>query len=123
MPSYRCPDCHVQVGEPHAGGCDVARCLATGLQRLTCNVRYIDDDHIVIAESGHDCGHDVWLGEMPGMAECRAYGFFCRLAGEDGLVQCGESDPGALHDLNRLVRECWWDRETRCWRRFEDVRL
>ena len=35
------PDCAVAVGEPHAydeydGGCGVARCLVTGLQRVCC---------------------------------------------------------------------------------------
>jgi len=36
----QCPDCGVAVGEPHDydeynGGCDIARCLVTGLQRLS----------------------------------------------------------------------------------------
>lgn len=32
-----CPDCQVSVDEPHEDGCDVARCLWTGGQRLSCD--------------------------------------------------------------------------------------
>lgn len=31
-----CPDCGAEVSETHASGCDVARCLHTGQQRLSC---------------------------------------------------------------------------------------
>lgn len=54
----RCPDCDVTVGQAHVGdeidgGCDVARCLVTGLQRLMCEA-----DH----GADQDCGRDVWTG-------------------------------------------------------------
>jgi len=49
----RCPDCHAEIGQAHLEGCDVARCLATGLQRL---------GH---AESCR-CPQDVWTGRWPG---------------------------------------------------------
>jgi hypothetical protein len=47
-----CPDCGVAPGRRHHAGCDVARCLETGHQRLSC-------------AGGHDCGQDVWTGEWP----------------------------------------------------------
>lgn len=50
-----CPDCHVQPGSAHAGGCDVARCSRTGTQRLMCP-EYGSDSPT------HDCGADVWRG-------------------------------------------------------------
>jgi len=54
-----CPDCAVAVGKPHEydeydGGCDVARCLVTGLQRLMC-------------DRNHDHGRDIWTGWWPGL--------------------------------------------------------
>jgi hypothetical protein len=56
-----CPDCAVTVGEAHDDGCDVARCLETGHQRLSCRIP-------------HDCGADVWSGVWPGSEEAAFYG-------------------------------------------------
>lgn len=51
MLSYaKCHDCHVEQGEPHVDGCDEARCLVTGKQRLTC---YGEEN------GEHHCGYDV----------------------------------------------------------------
>lgn len=52
----KCPDCQVSPGIPHIDGCDVARCRATGVQRLQC-----------------DCGKcrsEIWTGMWPGVQEC-----------------------------------------------------
>jgi hypothetical protein len=92
----RCPDCDVAVGEPHIdngvdGGCDVARCLVTGLQRLTCGLDHAGD---------HDCGRDVWTGRWPGDADCERLGWMLA--------------PG-LPDLNRLYTEATWDPAQRAW--------
>jgi len=38
----------------------VARCLETGLQRLSC-------------QGEHDCGYDRWTGEWPATLECERY--------------------------------------------------
>lgn len=85
-----CPDCGVGVGEAHVydevdGGCDVARCLVTGLQRLMC-----DADHA----ADQDCGHDVWTGWSPGLLDCEQLGWMI--------------GPG-FPDLNRLYTEATWD--------------
>ena len=32
-----CPGCGVEAGARHGDGCDVARCLWTGMQRLACD--------------------------------------------------------------------------------------
>ncbi|MFM2078880.1 MAG: hypothetical protein RJA49_2770 [Actinomycetota bacterium] len=50
--STTCPDCAIEPGAAHEDGCDVARCLVTGGQRLACR-----DDH--------DHGRDVWTGGWP----------------------------------------------------------
>ena len=58
-----CHDCGVTVGGKHQGGCDVARCLATGAQRLSCGCG--------------GCGEDVWTGLWPGIKECYEERFVC----------------------------------------------
>lgn len=37
MNSRKCPDCAVEVGEPHRDGCDVEICTSCGVQRLMCD--------------------------------------------------------------------------------------
>ncbi len=82
-----CPDCYVGIGQAHLEGCDVARCLATGLQRL-----------------GHArscrCPRDIWTGRRPGQAECEQFGWML--------------GPG-LPDLNRLVTTATWDATAHRW--------
>jgi hypothetical protein len=122
----RCHDCGANPGEPHADGCDVARCLVTGRQRLSCSTIIFppgaDPDRALPAgdfefgdaHPGEDCGHDVWTGQWPGDAECREYGFWSRFT-DQGWVQCSPGHPDATEDLNRLVTECRWDRGQRRW--------
>jgi hypothetical protein len=83
---HSCPSCSEPIGAHHLAWCDVARCLATGLQRGSC-------------ESAHAHGRDIWAGRWPGEAECVEYG----LLTPDGP------------DLNRLYVECTWDAERRRW--------
>ncbi|MGW4826282.1 hypothetical protein ACWEOG_01780 [Amycolatopsis japonica] len=84
-----CPDCRAEIGHSHREGCDVARCLATGLQRL-----------------GHDetcpCPQDTWSGLWPGEAECIEFGWMY--------------GPG-LPDLNRLLTTAAWDPVAHRWTR------
>ncbi|UUV28590.1 hypothetical protein NQK81_27845 [Amycolatopsis roodepoortensis] len=84
-----CPDCHAEIGQVHLEWCDVARCLATGLQRL-----------------GHDetcqCPQDTWSGLWPGDAECIEFGWLY--------------GPG-LPDLNRLMTTATWDPVAHRWTR------
>lgn len=57
MTDTNCPDCGVPVGTAHVDVCDVARCHATGEQRLSHT--FVD------VKADHDCGKDVWTGEWP----------------------------------------------------------
>lgn len=102
-----CGDCAAKPGEPHSPGCDVARCLATGGQRLSC-----DRDH----ESGDlDCGREIWSGTWPGEADCIRFGWYSKFT-DDGWVRCGPDDPDGGPDLNRLYGgEARWDREALRW--------
>lgn len=102
-----CHDCGAAPGTPHQGGCDTARCMQTGRQRIACSAR-------------HDCGQDIWTGEWPGVAECREFGWYGRWAGErlsGPWSRCGPGEPGATEDLNRLAseQEARWDRKQRRW--------
>lgn len=129
MSDATCGDCAVKPGEPHKGGCDVARCLMTGGQRLGCEgpkdefgfPRYtqITHDDGSKAVVPHDCGWDVWTGEWPGDAECREFGWWVqdRCAEGMGFVRCALDAPGAREDLNRLVGsgEAVWSVDRRRW--------
>jgi hypothetical protein len=84
-----CPDCHVGIGQAHLEGCDVARCLATGLQRL---------GHLRSCR----CPRDVWTGRWPGEVECEEFGWM--------------RGPG-MPDLNRLLTTATWDPATCRWTR------
>lgn len=107
-----CPDCAVAVGEQHDSDCDVARCLATGMQRIQCDGR---DERYPFAV--HDCGFDAWTGEWPGSAECREFGWWVqdRCAEGFGWVRCAPDAPGATEDLNRLAVDAVWSREQARW--------
>lgn len=98
-----CGDCAVKPGEPHTDGCDVARCLVTGAQRLAC------DEH-------HDCGRDIWTDTWPGVAECIEFGWYSAWTEGLGWVRCTADASGARPDLNRLhAGEADWDREAGRW--------
>lgn len=98
-----CPDCGVRPGEEHHEACDVARCLMTGMQRLTC-----------LEE--HDHGRQAWTGRWPGVAECVEFGWWAYLAPGCGWVRCdGPGWTGATPDLNRLPVDATWDRERERW--------
>lgn len=127
-----CPDCGVSPGEPHEDGCDVARCLFTGRQRLMCDgnegLPHVMQDvpHIDQPIPGGyvpvDCGRDIWTGLWPGEAECREYGWYAWFRapgpgeGAYGIWErCGPDHPEAGPDLNRLILACTWDRAARRW--------
>lgn len=112
MANANCPDCAVAPGQAHDDDCDVARCLATGGQRLQCDGR---DEVYPYAE--HDCGQNVWTGEWPGDAECREFGWWVQDRCSEGLgfVPCAADAPGAMADLNRLSRDARWSPERARW--------
>ena len=117
-----CGDCGAQPGQPHTPGCDVARCLYTGMQRIACDSgawraygpeeegdEQPDDFH-------EDCGEDVWAGEWPGDEDCRRLGLWCYWEDGRGWVECAPDHPKATEDLNRLRPPfAAWDRDARRW--------
>lgn len=115
-PPRDCNDCGVRPGEAHQEGCDVARCMLTGEQRIQ-----------------HDCGPhcgtcsctpcdpDIWSGEWPGVAECREFGWYSIWVkpgpGEQygKWVRASADHPEARADLNRLMTEARWSPELKRW--------
>lgn len=102
-----CPDCAAQVGQFHQPGCDVAQCLHHGGQRLMCEMDASYRDH--------DCGSDMWTGTWPGVEDCRRLGFWCTDPRTPPMRPCSPDTPGASEDLNRLVKDCYWDAEVQRW--------
>lgn len=113
-PKPQCGDCGAYPGQQHSEGCDVARCLWTGDQRLKCT--FDDDDDDGFAEEPHDCGKDIWTGRWPGEAECEEFGWWTRWT-DNGWERCGPDAPGARPDLNRLngMQGASWNREAKRW--------
>lgn len=97
-----CSDCGAQLGHAHTPGCDVARCLHTGGQRIQCNDR------------DHDCGTHAWDGVWPGTEEAVEYGFYSYF--DNGWHMCGPEHPQASPNLNLLhTGMARWDRDQRRW--------
>lgn len=115
-----CPDCGAVIDEPHGDGCDVARCLFTGMQRLMCDGgHYRQDPPGCFAPV--TCGQDIWTGTWPGEAECAEFGWWSifrePLPGEPygAWVPCEPDHPDAVPDLNRLVIDARWDETAGRW--------
>ena len=112
-----CPDCAVEPGMAHDEGCDVARCLFTGWQRLMCGGNHQDMGvagppyRVGVAK----CGQQVWTGRWPGDAECEEFGWWTVLVAGQGWKRVPAGTPGALHDLNRLVTDARWDHQAGRW--------
>mgnify|MGYP000917526415 CR=1 FL=1 len=116
-----CHDCAVGLGESHVEGCDTARCLSCGGQRMIC-------------PCGEEGRGDIWLGLMyPKFYKiCLEKDFWCHdiLIEDDGTktivqtaedfkrmldvgldepwrckwhVPCKRTDPGAHVNLNRAA--------------------
>lgn len=125
-----CPKCPAEIGQPHTAHCPVARCLHTGEQRLmhwafgprriAVTARIADVVMVTEDEDNHDCGSDLWTGEMPGVVEARAFGWWCRPATTadaplTGWIPCPPDTPGAVLDLNRLFTHAIWDQAANTW--------
>ena len=96
----RCPGCGAAIDEQHDRVCDVARCRATGLQWMACDIT-------AEARVAHE--PDVWTGRWPGEEDCERLGFLARFEPGRGWVTCTADDPDAGPDFDRLHAEAAWD--------------
>lgn len=91
----------------------MARCLATGEQRLGCGGElHVFKGHEYGEHEG-ECGDDVWTGEWPGVGECQKRGWYAVLKPVQGWQPCTADTSGAVEDLNRLYRDTKWDPATK----------
>ncbi len=105
-----CPDpnCKATLGTRHTPDCSKALCLETGAQRKL---------HLEAASHlDHDCGQQAWTGYPPGAVEAAAHDLFVRLATpadqpHSGWIPCEPGTPGAVPDLDRVMRIGQWDRD------------
>lgn len=111
-----CNDCGAQPGQTHDEGCDIARCMNTGQQRI----QHECGPHCHTCTCT-PCDPDTWTGEWPGVAECRALGWWSYFGPDHGQpgtgwIRCTADHPGATPDLNRLQVEGVWDPQAKTWR-------
>lgn len=118
-----CYGCGAESGTEHRDGCDVARCMWTGGQRLQCGLGIVADavralrryaenrlaDDLAAYESlndeAHDCGRDVWTGEWPGTAECREFGWYAWFGPDLGRTGWVEIDADEVEHFRLLHPE------------------
>lgn len=131
MSDRSCNDCGAAVGTPHEVGCDVARCMWTGGQRIQCDSGLAAECckvmkgagrsdlavdlayHLSLDDPEHDCGRDIWTGEWPGDSDAREMDIWTRWG--PPWIECDKDHPDARPDLNRLHTVGRWDREQAKW--------
>ena len=105
-----CPKCGATRGQWHRPGCDWEQCPYCGDAVMECNC----------------CGGDLpplddripWNGRTEWAQACLDFGFYKRRVGEQ-WVPCDDTSPGSVLDVNRLMRDCVWNRYEK---RFERCR-
>src|SRR4051794_39767514 len=98
-----CPECIAEPGMYHESGCEEEQCPYCGGCLADCPCK--DEPPL----------HDrlPWIGEYPGKAECREWGWYARRLPGRGWVPRPKDDPGAVEDLDRFHAEARWDRDTK----------
>ncbi len=126
-----CNDCSAEVGTSHERGCDVARCMWTGQQRIQCDGGLAASCCYALRQAGHsdladdlayylglddplhDCGEDLWTGQWPGNDDAAEMGLWTYWG--PPWIECGPDHPQARPDLNKLALAGKWDRGQKKW--------
>ena len=74
----------------------------------------------VVPVDAHTCGEDVWVGYPHGSVTAASYGLFVRPATAadaplTSWLPCHADEPGAVPDLDRLVRSGTWNPIEQVW--------
>src|SRR5215813_12789045 len=100
-----CDRCGVGAGDLHESGCPREQCPYCGVQLISC---FCEDQ---VKRRGRMPKKDriPWNGELPGVAECREFGWYAKAKRGGGWVSCQPGEPGQIEDLNRLYAEAVWN--------------
>jgi hypothetical protein len=105
-----CRDCDVAPNTQHDAGCDVARCISTGMQWIQCG----GQEHVYkgryYGEHQGPCEPDVWTGYYPGYEDCIRLGYWCKWT-SNGFKPCDADDLEATPNVTRLMTSCNWNPE------------
>ena len=108
-----CPECNTAPGQLHTPFCHNEICPFCGNGIDGCNCEGIEPyymDEAVFAD-----GERIpWTGELPYVAECRAFGWYIRMFGEQ-QERCAAGDRFARPDTERVLQEATWDWLKRQW--------
>src|SRR4051812_20418000 len=109
----KCPVCGVSPNNYHIIDCEFEQCAYCGESVVEC-----------LCEAGPLPLDDriPWSGSLPGVAECREWGWYARLLPGLGWVPCSQDDPMAVEHLQRFHYGARWDRETKQFVRDEATR-
>ena len=107
-----CPECNVVPGNVHKENCGKEQCPTCGLMRQMCQCFFEDDDESLMSQYPPI----PWNGLLPGVKECIDFGWFARWDDKKrGWVPCSSDYGGCIPDLNRLLKNCRWDRAQQRW--------
>ena len=108
--SLKCRDCGISVGDYHLDDCDVETCSECGTQKLSCQCVQISPPV-------------PWLGYSSYEEAAKRLGFYCYWDSSGrgdpdknyGWVTVDKDHPKATLDLNRVLRDCVWNKMKRKW--------
>lgn len=95
------------IGDLHTDRRTIAWCATDCRQRYARCDAFHGGQH----DPRVDC-RTAWSGHYPGFPECRTLGWFAVLTPQ-GWVPAPPDAPGAVEDLDRLMRDAVWNPQTR----------
>jgi hypothetical protein len=102
-----CPSCGVAPGEKHYSRCNITICPECGRNLYQCGCEFSFEEFKRLPPV-------LWTGQTPTNAACSEFGLYGRW--RDGEFEpCSQNEIGAQEDIERLYRECFWDKTRQRW--------